>query len=100
MNTNIVLKEADLQRQIKEYLQWHGWFVIKIHQSLGSYKGIADLYAIKKGISLWIEVKTKKGKLSQYQCKFKEDIEKQQGIYLVCRSINDLTDFLVKNKFN
>lgn len=55
------IKETDIQRQVKEYLQWNGWFVFKNHQSLGSYKGIADLYALKGGRGVWVEIKTPTG---------------------------------------
>ncbi|MBO8136781.1 MAG: VRR-NUC domain-containing protein [Desulfotomaculum sp.] len=84
------LKERDIQRQIKEYLQWHGWLVVKIHQSLGSYKGIADLYALKNGRSVWIEVKTPKGKQSKDQEQFEKDIKAHGGEYMVARSVEDV----------
>lgn len=82
--------EAEIQRQIKEYLQWQGWFVVKIHQSLGSYKGIADLYALKNGRSVWIEVKTPRGRQSQHQEKFQRDIEDHGGEYMVARCVEDV----------
>lgn len=82
--------EAEIQRQIKEYLQWQGWFVVKIHQSLGSYRGIADLYALKNGRSVWIEVKTPKGRQSQHQEKFQRDIEDHGGEYMVARCVEDV----------
>ncbi|WP_051688322.1 hypothetical protein [Desulfofalx alkaliphila] len=82
--------EAHIQRQIRDYLQWHGWFVVKIHQSLGSYKGIADLYAIKNGRSVWIEVKTPRGRQSQHQEKFQRDIEDHGGEYMVARCVEDV----------
>ena len=84
------LTEADIQRQIKEYLQWHGWFVVKIHQSLGSYRGIADLYALKNGQHVWIEVKTSTGRLSEHQEKFKQDVLSHGGKYIVARRIEDV----------
>lgn len=84
------LTEADIQRQIKEYLQWHGWFVVKIHQSLGSYRGIADLYALKDGQHIWIEVKTPNGRLSEYQEKFRDDVISHGGKYIVARGIEDV----------
>lgn len=68
------LKESEIQRQIKDYLQWRGWFVVKIHQSLGSYRGIADLYAIREGRSVWIEVKTSIGRLSMHQERYRADM--------------------------
>ncbi len=91
-------KERDIQATIKEYLQWQGWFCVKIHQSLGSYRGIADLYALKDGRSIWIEVKTPKGTQSDDQLQFQADIEAHGGTYIVARSVEDV-DFLgVKNK--
>lgn len=83
-------KESDIQRNIKEYLQWNGWFVVKIHQSLGSYKGIADLYALKGGRHVWIEVKTPVGRQSDDQVKFELDIRAAGGEYFLCRSVDDL----------
>lgn len=84
------LTESDIQRQIRDYLQWHGWFVVKIHQSLGSYKGIADLYAIKNGRSVWIEVKTPRGRQSEHQRQFEVDIKARGGEYMVARCVEDV----------
>lgn len=81
------LKESEIQRQIKEALQWRGWFVVKIHQSLGSYRGIADLYALRDGQHVWIEVKTDRGVQSEYQKKFQRDIEKHGGTYILARGL-------------
>lgn len=82
--------ESQIQAEIKQYLQIKGWFVYKNHQSLGSYKGIADLTAIKNGQVLWIEVKTTRGKVSPYQEAFKCDIEHHGGRYIVARSVDDV----------
>jgi len=89
-STKPKITESDIQRQIKEYLQWHGWFVVKIHQSLGSYRGIADLYALKNGRHVWIEVKTPTGRLSEDQKKFREDVLAHGGTYIVARAIEDV----------
>ena len=86
------LKESEIQRQIKEALQWRGWFVVKIHQSLGSYKGIADLYALKDGRHIWIEVKTPRGRQSDHQKKFQADLEAAGGEYILCRGAEDLQE--------
>ena len=86
------MKEADIQRQIKDYLQWQGWYCFKIHQSALSYKGIADLYAIKAGRSLWIEVKTphSRSKQSPEQIKFGCAILAHGGEYIVAKSVDDV----------
>ena len=83
-------KEAGIQRSIKEYLQWRGWFVVKVHQSLGSYRGIADMYALKNGRSVWIEVKTPAGRQSTDQQRFQRDIEAHGGEYMIARSVDDV----------
>jgi Holliday junction resolvase len=84
--------ESDIQAEIKDYLNWCGWFCFKNHQSLGSYKGVADLYALKDGRSVWIEVKTPKGKLSKHQEKFKNLIEAKGGEYIVARCLDDVRE--------
>ena len=84
------MREVDIQAQIRDYLRWKGWFVVKIHQSLGSYRGIADLVAVKDGHTVWIEVKTPNGRLSKYQKQFRDDIRAHGGIYLVARSVDDI----------
>ena len=86
--------EAMIQQQIRDYLRLTGWFVVKIHQSLGSYRGIADLYALKNGRSVWIEIKTAKGVLSKHQERFWDDIQLHGGEYYVCRSVDDVQEAL------
>jgi Holliday junction resolvase len=84
------LKESDIQQAIKTWLMYQGWYVVKIHQSLGSHRGIADLYCIKAGRSVWIEVKTVKGRLSEHQEKYRTEIEAHGGEYLIARGIEDV----------
>lgn len=82
--------ERDTQKQIKTFLQYQGWFVVKIHQSMGSHKGIADLYALRGGVGVWIEVKTPTGRQSQDQQKFQQEVEAHGGTYILARGIDDL----------
>ena len=88
------LKESEIQKQIKDFLQYTGWFVVKIHQSLGSVKGIADLYTLKGGRSVWIEVKTDKGRQSVYQVAFERDVKRHGGEYIVARCVEDVVFYL------
>lgn len=83
-------KESEIQRAIMQYLRMCGWFVVKIHQSMGSYKGIADLYALKYGSAVWIEVKTPTGKQSEHQKAFETDIVSHGGRYVVASRIEDV----------
>ena len=59
-------------------------------------KGMADIHAtIVVGnipVSVWFEVKTKKGKLSANQKAFQESVEAAGGFYYVVRSIDDFDD--------
>lgn len=84
------LKERDIQLAIKTWLQYSGWYVVKIHQSLGSHRGIADLYCIKGGRNVWIEVKTLAGRLSVHQEKYRAEIEAHGGEYIIARGIEDV----------
>lgn len=83
-------KEADITRQIRDYLKLKSWFVFKVFQSLGSYPGVADLYAIKDGLAVWIEVKAPGGKQSTAQKEFQWQIERQGGKYVLARCVEDL----------
>ena len=57
-------------------------------------KGMADIHAtvLVEGIpvSVWLEVKTKRGKLSANQKAFQESVEAAGGFYYVVRSIDDV----------
>ena len=90
-NTSIRnIPESSIQSHIKHYLMAKGWMVWKNHQSLGSYKGLADLTAIRNGIIIFIEVKTEKGKLSEHQKQFRDDIIRNGGNFFVARSLDDI----------
>lgn len=84
------MRESEIQAQIRDYLRLCGWFIVKIHQSLGSYRGIADLYALRGGQHVWIEVKRPDGRQSEYQKRFQRDIERHGGTYILARGIEDV----------
>ena len=82
--------ETDIRRQIQDYLRIRGWFVFYILQGLGAYKGIPDLIAVKNGRVLFIELKTPRGRQSDYQRKFQANLEAAGGEYVLCRGVDDL----------
>lgn len=99
----IKIKESDIQRGIKQYLQMRGFKVSKIMQGPLSELGIPDLWCI--GIihknsefdhfyQFWCEVKTPTGKMSKHQIKFKADVEALGGTVLIARSIEDIEEYL------
>jgi len=103
------VKETEAQIQ-KAIMQWGQYKKVLMHRinvigtplhkdGLTVYrpstnKGMADIHAtlIVEGIpvSVWLEVKTKKGKLSANQKAFQESIEAAGGYYYVVRSIDDV----------
>lgn len=101
--------EKDIQRAVVSYLRALGWFVVvnvTYTQTIGAMKGIADLVAVKRvrGTSelpnvewtrtIWLEVKTPKGRQSEHQKRFQEEIERQGGEYLLARSVDDVIEYL------
>jgi hypothetical protein len=84
------LKEVDIQNAQREYLEWNGWFVIRHQQSLGSHKGLSDLTAIKDGWTVYIEVKTTTGILSEDQKDFRDHVISHGGTYIIGRCVEDV----------
>ena len=82
--------ETAIKRQVKQYLQYRGWFVFPVLQGLGAYKGISDLIALKRGRVAFIEVKRPGGRQSEHQKSFQENIEAQGGEYWLVRSVDDV----------
>ena len=85
--------EKKIELEIKEHLTKNGWFVFKISQpgfKTRNIRGIADLFAIKDGLNLWIEVKTPKGIQSEAQVKFQRLIKEHGGNYFLARSTEDV----------
>ena len=51
--------EAAIRRAVRAHLETGGWFVFPIVQSALSYRGIADLCAVRDGRTVWVECKTR-----------------------------------------
>lgn len=90
--------ETVIQNQIRDLLRMDGWFVIRHQQGMGCHKGLSDLTAIKEGRTIYIEVKTKYGKQSDWQIKFQHDIESHGGTYILARCIEDVEPYLTSIK--
>ncbi len=84
------VSESEIRAQIKEYLQWQGWFVFYHLQGLGSYPGLTDLQAVKNGQALYIEVKKPGGRQSPKQKQFQQDLESAGGTYILASSVDDI----------
>lgn len=57
-------------------------------------KGVADILGCFKGHFIAIEVKTKKGKLTDHQISFLKDVAKSGGYACVVRSVEDAIEFI------
>lgn len=88
--------ETIIQNQVREALRMDGWYVIRHQQGLGSHLGLSDLTAIKEGKTIYIEIKTPTGKLSDFQLQFKANIERHGGTYIVCRCLEDIQPYLTR----
>lgn len=86
--------ETIIQNQIRNLLRMDGWFVIRHQQGMGCHKGLSDLTAIKDGHTIYIEVKTKYGKQSEWQQQFQKDVENHGGTYVLARCIEDIEPYL------
>ena len=90
------MNESDILNQVRDWLQIHGWYVIRIHQGPMCHKGISDLIAVKDGRTACVEIKTIKGKLSEHQILFQCEILHRKGIYIVARGIEDVAELVDK----
>ena len=84
--------EGAIKAHVKYYLKLKGWFIFPIMQGPLSYRGISDFYAIKGGRGIWMEIKTPKGRQSDYQIQFQYDIESHGGEYLIVKDVQELID--------
>jgi len=106
------VEEHRIQRQIVEYLTLNHVEVFAIpnggHRDVatatilkreGVRRGAPDLMIIGKSKIYFVEVKTQKGKQSEYQKIFEQIASKSNACYyMLWRSLNDAIDFFEKNK--
>lgn len=59
------MKEAELQTKIKDRLSKHNWLVVKLIST--NWNGIPDLMCMRKGVTIFLEVKTETGVLAPLQ---------------------------------
>jgi hypothetical protein len=78
---------------VKDYLDAKGYFHFPLLQGLASYKGLPDRIAIKNGKVYALEIKTKKGKQSEYQFKFQSYWQKAGGNY-ICGDFEKIVEIL------
>jgi len=90
--------EQQIRLGIKRLLMQLGFAVWDMEQNRPTRQtpGFSDLVAMGHGQILFIEVKTPKGRLSEYQKLFGSAVTNNYGTYLVWRSVTDAWDWLVE----
>lgn len=99
--------EKILENQILGYLKYRQIFAFKI-KTVGTYdpklqrfrkpspwyrRGVSDIVGIYRGKPFAIEVKSRKGVLTEEQKLFLLDWQKEKGLALVARSLEDVESF-------
>ena len=84
--------ETAIRTQVREWLQWRGWFVVLHVQGPLSHKGFPDLTATRDGETVYIEVKTKTGVQRVKQEEFQTEIEAHGARYILARGIEDVEE--------
>ena len=82
--------ETLVKSAVRAHLRGQGFFVFPLTAGMGSWPGISDLCAVRAGAVLWVECKSATGRLSPAQEKFRADIERAGGTYVIARSVSDL----------
>ena len=89
----MITPETSEKKLIKDWLNLTGWFVYHNLAGLGVYPGIADLTAIKEGVIVQIEIKTKANKQSDRQREF-EGRWKTAGGYYVSGGFDKIKEYI------
>ena len=87
--------EGLLKAACINYLKFHGWMVtINFNGYLGAIPGRPDLQALRKGLTIYIETKTKDGRMSPAQKEYCHKLHVHGGIVFIPRSSDEFRDDL------
>jgi hypothetical protein len=84
------LTEKEITSQIRSVLKTFHIFHYKAWGGPMSEKGIPDIIGCIDGKFFAIEVKTKVGKMSDYQEAFRRRITEAGGLHIIARSLDDV----------
>ena len=82
--------ESAILRAVRQHLRSQGWYTIRHQAGLGSHPGLSDLSAVREGVTIYVEVKTAAGRLSEAQESFSRDVQAHGATYLLVRSVDDV----------
>ena len=82
--------ESDIQRQIAQAMTKSGWLVVKLIQT--NLNGIPDLMCIRKGVTIFLEVKRPSKELQPLQ---EHRIKKLNAIGVHARRVDSIEDISI-----
>lgn len=77
------MRESAIQKQIIKYLESENWYVVKIIQT--NKNGWPDLQAHKNGTTIFVEVKSENGVVSELQ-KYRHEQLTKNGFHVIISS--------------
>ena len=100
--------EGIIQKAVLDWLKANGIFAVRLNNipvptKSGGFRpvamrGLADChidYPVHNiPVSIWVEFKTEKGKLSIHQEEFQRRVSEHYGFYAIVRSIDDMESYL------
>ena len=93
------MTESEIQKQIIDYCSSRGALVLRMNSGSRNYNnkqapaGTPDLLVIRLPESVWIEVKTKDGKVSDIQKKMHTELINRGQAVMVARSLDDVIEY-------
>lgn len=88
------MRESQIQSQIIHWLEKEGWLVVKIIQT--NKNGWPDLQIHKLGITMFIEVKSENGKVTELQ-KYRHKQLIEEGFFVfITKSLKELQDEFIR----
>ena len=82
------MRESQIQSQIIHWLEKEGWLVVKIIQT--NKNGWPDLQIHKLGVTIFIEVKSEKGIVSELQRYRHKQLTEQGFFVFITKSLKEL----------
>ena len=82
--------ESDIQRQIAQAMTKSGWLVVKLIQT--NWNGIPDLMCIRKGVTIFLEVKRPGKELEPLQ---EHRIKTLNSIRVHARRVDSIEDISI-----
>ena len=90
--TSPALKERDITRTVRDYLELRGWRPVRINAGPFGKSGMPDFLFLhyQRRLAIWIEFKGPQGRLSPKQKTWIDEERRRGAIVLVVRDIDEL----------